>query len=369
MLLFTVLMLTVINIALRISISGLALARRVEKRANKTRKSIERHTEKKVYKNYGRVAGISSFAVNRTIDFYYGQARIVGHAAAIGARTLAENALKIIQKVVGIVRDVLLSMSVYFIVLDFCIFFLLMASSAGFLSLYCTEDAKGNIIFDTKVLSQLETTPTKESKNSSSSNNSSSSGTCKKWNFSDEQLWGIARMCEAEQGVAGLKAMAVQASLMGNQFEVRGHNTPDACIKYLLVPGGTGTYPWDGFYAARTISAYHGSGGNADVFKICKAVLNEGKRVVPAYVDEHDTCPNDIASATNNGSPINTSDRSQYKQHVTVIHNVYGSTYTFYSFPAPGSDPFGYTSQERRKKLGDNCYDMKKLFDELGLKY
>lgn len=380
-------MLTVIDIALRISISGLKLARFTEKRANKARKSIERHTERKVYKRYGKVAGVSSFAVNRTIDFYYGQARIIGHAAAIGAKNLAEITLKIIQKVISILRDVLLSMSVYFIVIDFCIFFILMASSAGFLSLYCTEDDKGNIVFDEKVMAQLETTPTKIS--SSKKESSTSSGgniICKKWNFSDDQLWAITRLCDAEQGGDGYKGVATQASIIGNQLERRGHNTPDACMKYLSIPGGTGTFPWDGFYAVNSISAMNGSGGNENYFKIVKAVLNEGKRTLPAYIDEHDLCPDDIEYAKNSskeitssselnstlasGSPISAGDHSQYKMHKTAIKNIYGSTYIFYIFPTDSStcDPFGYTSPEKRKEMGDNHYDMDTLLKELGLK-
>ena len=39
-----------------------------------------------------------------------------------------------------------------------------------------------------------------------------------------------------------------------------------------------------------------------------------------------------------------------------------GSTYTFYSFPAPGSDPFGYTSKSARKKYGEGHYDANKSY-------
>ena len=69
-----------------------------------------------------------------------------------------------------------------------------------------------------------------------------------------------------------------------------------------------------------------------------REVLVEGNRTLPQYVDEHD-CFSDILSIST-GSIRN---RSDYISGVTIIKNKMGSTYTFYCFPASGSDPFGYT--------------------------
>ena len=93
---------------------------------------------------------------------------------------------------------------------------------------------------------------------------------------------------------------------------------------------------------------------------VVKTVLVDGKRILPGYVDEHD-CFSDISSATNNGTSINKIDRNAYTSNVTKIQNVYGSNYTFYSFPTATSDPFGYTKEENRSKLGDDCYSFAQL--------
>ena len=99
-----------------------------------------------------------------------------------------------------------------------------------------------------------------------------------------------------------------------------------------------------------------------DVLQAVRAVLVDGKRTLPGYVDEHD-CFSDISSATNNGSSISVSDRSSYKQNVTIMHNVYGSTYTFYTFPESNSDPFGYISEDNRAKIGDDCYSFEEIMN------
>jgi len=82
-----------------------------------------------------------------------------------------------------------------------------------------------------------------------------------------------------------------------------------------------------------------------------KDVLINGNRQFPAYINEHD-CFSDITSVTNNGISFNKTDRSKYIKNVTIIKNVYGSTYTFYEFPSAYSDPFGYTDYAYKKVGG-----------------
>lgn len=93
-----------------------------------------------------------------------------------------------------------------------------------------------------------------------------------------------------------------------------------------------------GWFSARSTGSLDNDEHHKD---IVRQVLVNGKRTMPIYIDEHD-CFSDIPSATNNGTPITVSDRSAYVKDTTIIHNAYGSTYTFYSFPAEDSDPFGY---------------------------
>ena len=97
--------------------------------------------------------------------------------------------------------------------------------------------------------------------------------------------------------------------------------------------------------------------GNPEQISIdaAKTVLVEGKRTLPRYVDEHD-CFSDLTSVSNDGKSFKASDRSQYKPFVTKIKNRYGASGTFHSFPNSESDPFYYTSEDLRKKWGDDCY-------------
>ena len=159
--------------------------------------------------------------------------------------------------------------------------------------------------------------------------------TGKKYHLTDTQVKKIARLCVQENGEA---ACAAEASLMANLFELQS--------KYLDLYDYVRNGGW--FYRA----AHYMDTGSCSSSAIAKVkdVLVNGNRTLPAYVNEHD-CFSDIKSVTNNGKSVTKTDRSKYKKDVTVIKNRYGSTYTFYCFPAEGSDPFGYTA-EAYKKIG-----------------
>lgn len=154
----------------------------------------------------------------------------------------------------------------------------------------------------------------------------------KKYSLTDSQLTQIARLCVQEQG--NLDGIRAEASLMANLLETSNARR----AKYGT--GGTGLYNFvrngGWFYkAAHFMDEGHCTAAQK---KAVKEVLVNGKRTLPQYVDEHD-CLTDIKSI----STGDVYDRSDYKQNVTVIRNKMGSTYTFYCFPAPGCDPFGYT--------------------------
>ena len=149
-------------------------------------------------------------------------------------------------------------------------------------------------------------------------------------------------------------SLAALASLMANLFELKGST-------YGTGADGLINYVRNGGWFAKA-DHYMQNPNNVDQTTIdaVRKVLVEGKRTLPAYVDEHD-CFSDIVSATNNGTAINVSDRSAYQKNVTAVHNIYKSDYTFYSFPDTASDPFGYTSEDNRTKLGDDCYSFDNL--------
>lgn len=158
-----------------------------------------------------------------------------------------------------------------------------------------------------------------------------------KYSLTATQLKKLARLCNQEQGsVAGC---AAEASLMANLYELYGKKKYSSLSDYVRNGG------W--FYKA----AYYMDNGSCTTAELeaVKDVLVNGNRTVPLYVDEHD-CFSDLTSVTNNGKAISKTDRSAYKQHVTKIKNRYGSTYTFYCFPAAYSDPFGYTNNSRAPK-------------------
>ena len=145
---------------------------------------------------------------------------------------------------------------------------------------------------------------------------------------------------------------------MANLFEIKGSS---------FGTGANGLYNYvrsSGWFAS---AAAHmdDKAASDEIIAAVKSVLVDGKRTLPGYIDEHDciSCSKggagDITSVTNNNVAISKNDRSSYIPHTSVIKTVYDATYTFYSFPTNTSDPFGYTSEERRKEIGDFHYDYK----------
>ena len=181
-------------------------------------------------------------------------------------------------------------------------------------------------------------------------------GEFKKFELTEHQLKAIATVCQAEQGSA--KGAAAEASLMANHMDLNtstAGNYPDT---------GEGLYnyikesPWFATASKEKMDSYiaHGTPLKEDVLEAVRAVLVNGMRTLPGYIDEHD-CFSDISSASNNGQAISVGSRSQYVQHVTKINNTHGGKYIFYNFPESNSDPFGYTSQANREKIGDFYYE------------
>ena len=157
-----------------------------------------------------------------------------------------------------------------------------------------------------------------------------------KYELSNYELKSIASLCEQEQGTA--KGAAAEASLMANRFELYGSEY-DNIYDYVR------NSKW--FAHA---SEYMDDNEYVDdsVLEAVDKVLTEGKRTLPKYIDEHD-CISDIKSAHNDGEYINAENREDYISNVTKINNVYGSTFTFYTFADENGDPFGYTEEALRR--------------------
>lgn len=169
----------------------------------------------------------------------------------------------------------------------------------------------------------------------------------KTYNLTDSQILQIARLCVQEQG--SLDGVKAEASIMANLLELHYQK------KY-----GDDIYSFvrnSGWFSKAAYWMDNGSAGSASVSAVIDVLCN-GNRVLPTYIDEHD-CKSDIVTATNNGVPIDKYDNSKYIPHVTRIKNRYGSWYTFYCFPASGSDPFGYTGEPIEAEVDDNCVYVK----------
>ena len=208
-----------------------------------------------------------------------------------------------------------------------------------------------------------------EEDSSSGISGTSVSANFTKYTFEGDLLEQIASVCYREQGSA--KGAAAEASLIANRFEYsdvgrqyqqRYGKTGLGLYHYLLESGWWGN-------PSSTMSAKSASTAAVNAVR---SVLEEGKRTLPRYVDEHDcwdcnpqSCSDgkrgDICSLNTNGRVLTSmSDirkRANYVQNTTIVKNVYGANYTFYSFPTSNSDPFGYLSERLRQTVGECYYD------------
>lgn len=352
MLITLVVLLTIASIALRISIGSLEVMYAVGVRADAARRGLETTALMKTEKgSTARKVGIGSKLV---VD----SAFTVANKGFKSIKTVSIKAMRAtikgIRFIVSRIRDLLLSLSITVLVIDIIVFIILASASAGFLVLYCTTDDNGNIVMNEEVISSLAHSSS-GSEEDAENHPREGVGDFTKYDLSDEEIMKLARLCRQEQG--SNKGIAAEASIMANLYESPRGSKYNSLYDYVRNCG---------WFAK---AAHHMDNGSAsdDQIKIVKAVLKDGKRVLPKYVDEHDWFPNDIASAKNNSGAINKADRSAYVQHETLMSNIYGATYYFYCFPTETSDPFGYISQEKRTEMGDDCYKVESLLLELGL--
>ena len=176
-----------------------------------------------------------------------------------------------------------------------------------------------------------------------------------KYKFTEKQIKGIARVCQNEQGTP--VGAAAEASLMANRYEL-----------YKTSSGtGEGLYNYvrnSGWWANARSGLNNWKSVDNSIYKAVNDALANGNRTLPQYVDEHDCwncnsshCKNgnrgDICSITTDGKTVTSmssiKNRSSYKSGKTVITNLYGAKYTFYTFPTDSSDPFGYTDGAYKK--------------------
>ena len=152
----------------------------------------------------------------------------------------------------------------------------------------------------------------------------------KTYNLNTSEIQKLAFVAQREQGSeTGARA---ELSLMANLFERQSRYS--TITNYVLKSG------W--FASSSTGS----STSDPKWTRLVEDVLIRGNRTLPPQINEHDCInPPDIYYAENNGQSFSPNDRSKYIQGVTLLKNIYGSSYTFWCFPAPGADPFGTTDK------------------------
>lgn len=190
-----------------------------------------------------------------------------------------------------------------------------------------------------------------------------------KYTFSDDEINALASfLYHKVQSPVGVASFA---SLVANKFEI----SPIA-QSYKDSYGETGTAI---YHYVRESNTWENAEADmdkndapSDVIDVVKKVLVDGMRTLPGYVDEYycydcstDKCSSGIKGnicKLDNGSKklINMSeikDHSNYERDVTKIYNPSNNYYTFYSFPASISFPFGYTSESLKESMSECHYN------------
>ena len=161
-----------------------------------------------------------------------------------------------------------------------------------------------------------------------------------------EEMEFLSSVAICEQGTAGAYA---ELELMSNLFELQTRYT--TLYDYVKNSG------W--FACARSSHYTHNTAAVDQV----KETLVIGNRVLPLYINEHDckncnskklchnTFKGDICTlkidSTEYKNYAAISNKENYIKDKTIITNVYGSVYTFYTFPCKNCDPFGYTASAK----------------------
>ena len=154
----------------------------------------------------------------------------------------------------------------------------------------------------------------------------------------------------AEQ--SGLEGMKFELSLLANLYDENcsAYNTDcsytAASLENYLLHGR------DGWFADTTKVAYNNGGPVSQEYTdAAKDILVNGNRTAPHGINEHDGIGEYSIVSSPTGS-TDTHDAANYVSGQTVIHNKYGSTYTFYAWcdgeksktgtVTSACDPFGY---------------------------
>lgn len=199
----------------------------------------------------------------------------------------------------------------------------------------------------------------KETTTTSVRGNSAGIGSFEKYtDLTEDQLKALATVSLQEQGAGNGAGNAAELSLMVNLYEREKDNGYTSVYDYVKRSGwfaNAASY-MDSFC---TTNGNGSIASNPEVLEYARIIFVQGKRTLPGYVDEHDSTL-DIAYVTNDGASIDKNSPSQYVQFKSIIHqgsSVGSGQWTYYCHPTLQSDPFGYTSEERRAQIGELYYE------------
>ena len=173
-----------------------------------------------------------------------------------------------------------------------------------------------------------------------------------KYNLSEEEIKELTNLCIQEQGTT--KGAAAEASLIANRYELYGKDKYDNIVDYAK---NSNWWANSKYYMENGAD----NGITKEDIQAVNDVINNGKRTLPKYIDEHDYL-GDIEKVTNNEKTIDKVVPSQYVRNVSEVKqnsNVGSGSWTYYSHPAEGSDPFGYTQEAKKTSTttGDYHYN------------
>ena len=316
MVILIVVLLTAINIAIRLSIYGMEMAVLVANRVESARSRAE--------------GGLQGSKGSKSLI-----KRSVAATGRVALRTVKVG-LKAVRFCIARVRDLIAVLGSFFLILELVLLLIIGAAAAGF----------GVLFYDGTSLSG-------QSSYSMAGSNSSTMDNVKDLNFekysiTDDELEVIARICYSYE--ASVDGSASFASLMCNKYEISG-NSYDSIYDYVVESGV--------FAGAEEIASSDGSVEDS-VLSVVENVIVKGFRVLPGYVDSYDVVDDMDTASNDDGLLSDVTDTGSYVQHETVINNVYGDSYVFYSAE---TGIFGYSDGDLRSEKGDDCYTVSEAIE------
>lgn len=164
----------------------------------------------------------------------------------------------------------------------------------------------------------------------------------KGYKLTDKEVLKLAIACIQENGgtETGIKG---EASLMCNLYQSRSSRYKNV-LEYVMKGG------WFGQATVNAVNSNKHKPTKSQLSWVKDVVVN-GNRTLPTYINEHD-CYSDISWIKNKGiihwSNSYIKNPKNYIKDKTVVHNRYGSTWTFYCYTREdkSGDPYGYTSKK-----------------------